>query len=74
MSTVLLPAIDGRQEGHFQSDPAGKYCVTIPIILAAIYVVIRVMLYSIWLSDNAIEASGGCERPILILTHIKKKS
>ena len=45
----------GKKEGEFAPSPAGKLCMTVPIILAAIYVVIRVMLYCIWLSDHAAE-------------------
>lgn len=44
-----------QQEGQFKPSPAGKLCVTVPISLAAIYGVIRAMLYCIWLSDHAVE-------------------
>lgn len=55
---LRFPTSDPQtQEGQFQPVPAGKYCVTVPIILAAIYAVIRAMLYCIWLSDHAVEAS-----------------
>lgn len=46
-----------EKEGQFAPSPAGKLCMTVPIILAAIYTVIRVMLYCIWLSDHAAEVS-----------------
>lgn len=46
------------QEGEFRPDPAGKLCVTVPIILAAIFIVVRVMLYCVWLSDHAVEVRG----------------
>lgn len=51
----MRAALGVRQKGKFKPSPAGKLCVTVPIILAAIYAVIRAMLYCIWLSDHAVE-------------------
>eukprot|EP00903_Cladosiphon_okamuranus_P007574 g7348.t1 len=53
-----LMRVQAAREGQFKPSPAGKLCVTVPIILAAIYGVIRAMLYCIWLSDHAIEVYG----------------
>lgn len=50
------------QEGEFKANPFGKLCVTVPVILAAIYAVIRVMLYCAWLSDHAIEVTARLSR------------
>ena len=36
--------------------------MTVPIILAAIYGVIRAMLYCIWLSDHAVEVRNKLVR------------
>lgn len=51
------------QGEHSKRHPIGKYCVTVPIILGAIYAVIRVMLYCVWVSDHAVEVGSTTSKP-----------
>ncbi|CAM9477388.1 unnamed protein product, partial [Ectocarpus sp. 12 AP-2014] len=53
-----LMRVQAAKKGNFKPNPAGKLCVTVPIILAVMYAVIRAMLYCIWLSDHAVEVYG----------------
>ncbi|CAM9695456.1 unnamed protein product, partial [Ectocarpus sp. 13 AM-2016] len=53
-----LMRVQATKKGNFKPNPAGKLCVTVPIILAVMYAVIRAMLYCIWLSDHAVEVYG----------------
>ncbi|CAN0242461.1 unnamed protein product [Ascophyllum nodosum] len=48
----LMRAVE-EGDGELASNPTGKLCMTVPIILAAIYFIIRIMLYCEWLKDNA---------------------